>query len=74
MLIVLFFLNFNKIIGKFADFYFLFLISVFNRETIPDSFINFTIIFGSFFGRTISIYLHLSIFKTFFLIYLLWDY
>jgi len=68
-LVVLLSLNINKLVGKFADFYFLFLISVFNEKKIPQKFISLTIIFGSFMDRQISIYLDLSIIKAVFLMF-----
>ena len=68
-LVILLGLNFNNIVGKFADFYFLFLISVFNQQKIPYKFISLTTIFGSFIGRQISIYLDLSIIKAFLLMF-----
>ena len=70
-LLILVSLNINKLVGKFVDSYFLFLISVFNEKKIPYKFISLTIIFGSFVGRQISIYLDLSIIKAFLLMFCL---
>jgi len=64
-LVLLLSLNINKLVGGICKF----LISVFNEKKISYKFISLTIIFGSFVGRQISIYLDLSIIKAFLLIF-----
>ena len=58
-------LNSNKFINKFADFYLLFLLNMLNKIEFLPNFIITTFIIGSFIGRQISIYLDLSVIKTF---------
>ena len=64
-------LNFNKIIGKFADFYFLFLLDVIDLKTntIPPKFILLTTILGSLIGKHVSIYLDFSVIVVFVVVF-----
>lgn len=64
-------LNSNKIIGKFADFYVLFLLDAMDlkQKTIPYRFVAPTTLLGSFIGRQVSIYLDFSATETFVIVF-----